>query len=445
MKKLTLLTLCVYCLPAAARADDFAKDALANWHQWRGPLATGFSPDGDPPTRWDDKTNIKWKAALPGRGSSTPIVWGDQVFVLAAVDTGKAAAAADIPKPDPRYAKDKKTTAPKTYHDFLVLSFDRTTGKLRWQQTAVTLVPHEGHHPTHSYAAGSPTTDGKRLYVSFGSHGLFCYDLGGKLLWQRDLGTMHTRYGWGEGISPVVHGEALLVNWDNEAGSALFCLDAATGKTKWQVERDEPTSWATPLVVAYRGKTQVIVNATNRVRSYDLADGKLIWQCGGMTPLAIPSPVSTGETVVCMSGYRAAASWAVPLDATGDLTGTNRILWRHDQGTPYVPSPLLADGRLWFTQGNVNRLSCLDAKTGKVILDQERLPSLTSLYASPAGGAGRIYVTGRDGTTLVLKQGDKLEVLATNRLSDPIDASPAIVGKQLFLRGEKYLYCIETP
>jgi outer membrane protein assembly factor BamB len=424
-----------------ASAADTQPSPLDNWPQWRGPEATGMAPTADPPLRWDDHTNIKWKTALPGRGSSTPIVWGDQVFLLTVIDTGRAAKPDDIPKPDPRF--ESKTKPPTTYHQFVVLSIDRQTGKIRWRQTAAERVPHEGHHPTHSYAAGSPTTDGKRLYASFGSHGVYCFDLDGKPLWQRDLGRMHTRFGWGEGTSPVVHGDSLIVNWDQEADSFLVCLDARTGQTKWKVERDEPTSWATPLVVEYKGRTQIIVSATKRVRSYDLATGKVLWQCGGQTVNVIPSPVACNGVVYCLSGYRGSAGLALPLDATGDITGSDRVIWRSKQGSPYVPSPVLAGDRLYFTERNEPLLTCLDIRTGKALIERERLPALSSLYASPVGAKDRIYFVGREGTTVVIKRADQLEVLSVNRLDDPIDASPAIAGKQLFLRGEKCLYCIE--
>jgi outer membrane protein assembly factor BamB len=414
---------------------------LGNWPQWRGPLANGTAPQADPPLTWDAQTNIKWKAPLPGRGSATPIVWNEQVFIVTAIKTERTAAAAELPKVNPSLLK--KTTAPTNYFEFVILSFDRNTGKLRWRQTAAEKVPHEGHHPSHSYAAGSPTTDGRYLYVSFGSFGIFCYDLDGKLQWQRDLGRLSTRLGWGEAVTPVVHGDALLLNWDQEAGSALICLDARTGKTKWRAERDEKTSWNTPLVVEHKGRAQVIVNGTKRIRAYDLRTGAELWQCGGMTVNAIPSPVAAGGVVYCMSGYRGASAVALPLDGTGDRT--EEVLWHAGKGTPYVPSPLLVADRIYFTQANNALLTILDLKTGQPLVDRERLPGLDSLYASPITAAGRIYLVDRDGTTLVLRQADKVEVLATNRLDDPVDASPVAVGKQLFLRGERYLYCIEAP
>jgi len=340
----TLLTLLLAIAPAALRADELDQSRLDHWHQWRGPEATGFSPKGDPPLKWDAKTNLKWKTALPGRGSSTPIVWGDAVFVLSAIDTGRRAEAKDIPAPDPKFAGDKKTKAPVNYYQFVVLCLDRNTGKVRWRQTAAEKVPHEGHHETHTYAAFSPTTDGKFLYVSFGSRGIYCYDFAGKLHWQRDLGRMETRYGWGEGCAPALHRDTLLVNWDHEGHSFIVALDARTGVTRWKADRDEVSSWATPLVVEHAGKTQVVVNGTKRVRSYDAANGKVLWECGGQTVNAIPSPVVSDALAICMSGYRGSAARAIPLDSMGDVT--EKPAWRHDRGTPYVPSPLLLGGRL---------------------------------------------------------------------------------------------------
>jgi outer membrane protein assembly factor BamB len=433
------LGLSVVCSLGAA--EEFPTGRLDNWHQWRGPLANGTAPRGNPPVKWDAKTNIRWQVDLPGKGSATPIIWGNRIFVLTAVDTGRKAAAEDIPKPDPKF--NKIPDRPNTYHRFLVLCFDRHTGKELWRKVANETVPHEGHHPTHTYAAGSPTTDGKRLYVSFGSYGLYAFDLEGKPLWQRNLGRMETRLGWGEGVSPVIYKDALIVNRDQEGQSYLFVLDPATGKTRWRKERDEVTSWATPLVVEHAGKTQVIVSGTSRVRSYDLASGEVLWECGGQTVNAIPSPLSMAGFIIVMSGYKGSGAYAIPLDASGDISDSDKILWEYHAGTPYVPSPLLTEGRLYFTIGNNPLLTCLEARTGKVLFQRQRLQSIPQLYASPIEAAGRLYFTGRDGTTLVVERGDRVKVLATNRVDDTIDASPVVVGKQLFLRGWKALYCIE--
>jgi outer membrane protein assembly factor BamB len=444
MNKLVFSSLLFVFIASSVQADDadFPQQRLDNWHQWRGPLANGTAPRGKPPVKWDSQTNIKWKTELPGLGSATPIIWGDLVFVLTALDTGREANPADIPKSDPRF--EKKTQPPTTYHQFIVLALDRNTGAVRWKRVAAELVPHEGHHPTHSYAAYSPTTDGKFLYVSFGSPGLYCYNFDGKLQWKRtDLPRLETRLGWGEGGSLVVHSDSLIVSRDQEGPSCLYVLDKRTGQTRWKVQRDEVTTWNTPLVVDHKGRTQVIVLGTKFIRSYDLADGRPIWQCGGLTINCIPSAVRYDDSVICMSGYRGAAAFRISLDAVADVTGTDKILWSYKRGTPYVPSPLLTGDLLYFTQSNDPLLTCLNAKTGELILDRERLRALTTLYASPVEADGRIYLTDRDGTTMVFQRGGKLKVLSVNRLNEQIDASPAVVGKQLFLRSAKHLYCIE--
>ena len=428
-------------LIAPAAAGDFATDKAANWHHWRGPNADGSAPAANPPAKWDAKTNIKWKVELPGRGSATPVVWGDRIFVLTAIKTDRKATAAELPKPDPRF--ERKTDPPTHFYKFVVMCFDRNTGKPLWEKVAAEKVPHEGHHASHSYAAGSPTTDGKRLYVSFGSFGNFCYTLDGELVWQRDIGRINSRLGWGEAVTPVIHGDRLLLNWDQEADSALHCLDAATGEVKWTAKRDEKTTWHTPLVAEFGGKSQVVTNGTTRIRSYDITNGAVLWECAGMTVNPIPSPVRYGDSAIVMSGYRGAAAVSVPLGSKGDLGKEGKTDWRTSPGTPYVPSPVLVGDRVYFTQANDGLLTILDAKSGKPGVAKERLPQVKSFYASPMTAAGRVYFVDRVGTTVVLKAGDAVELLAVNKLDDPIDASPVPVGKSLYLRGEKYLYCVE--
>ena len=432
---LALLALTMNSLFAA----EFDVEKQSNWHQWRGPDATGFSPTANPPTKWDANTNITWKAALPGKGSATPIVWGNRVYVLTAIKTDRMAKPEELPQPDPRFKI--LTEPPKHFYRFIVLCFDRTTGKQLWARVAAERVPHEGIHPTHSYAAGSPTTDGQFLYVSFGSFGNYCYDFDGNLKWSRDLKRINSRFGWGEAVTPVVHKGNLLLNYDQEADSTLFCLDAATGKTKWSVDRAEKTTWNTPLVVEHGGLTQVVMNGTT-IQSYDMATGKPVWSMEGMTANPIPSPVRVGDSVVCMSGYRGAAAVSIPLGSRGTFPKDAKIDWRFATGTPYVPSPVLVNNRLYFTQANDALLTVLDAKTGKALIEKERLPQAKNFYASPIAAAGRVYFVDRTGNAVVLKAGDSIEVLAANRLDDAIDASPVTVGKQLFLRGEKFLYCI---
>jgi outer membrane protein assembly factor BamB len=332
---------------------------------------------------------------------------------------------------------------PTNFHQFVVLCLDRRTGRTLWQQIANEAVPHEGHHATGSFAAGSPVTDGRYVYASFGSYGTYCYDMDGNLRWQTDLGDMQTRNSFGEGSSPVLAGDTLVVNWDHEGDSNIFALDARTGDIKWQKPRDERTSWNTPLVAEYNGRTQVITNGTNRARSYDLATGELLWECGGQTDNPIPSPLRLGDLAICISGFRGYAAIAIPLDSTGDLTDTDQPAWRLNKGTPYVSSAALVGDRLYFTKDRSGIMSCVDARSGEVIIDQKRLPGLDDIYASPVAAAGRVYFTGRNGNTVAVDAAaDELRVVAENHLDETIDASPAIVGREMFLRGERSLYCV---
>jgi outer membrane protein assembly factor BamB len=246
----------------------------------------------------------------------------------------------------------------------------------------------------------------------------------------------------GEGCSPVVYDEKVVVLRDHTGQSTIEVLDAATGDTVWKKDRDEGGAWATPLISDRHGRTQVITAASNKVRSYDLNSGEIIWECGGLTGNVIPCPVADEDAVYCMSGYQGYALLALPLAAKGDISNSDQIRWKDSRGTPYVPSPLLYDERLYFSQSNQAILSCLDAKTGAPIIDRTRLPGISNIYASPVAADNRVYIVGRDGTTLVLERSDELKILATNKIDDSIDASPALAGDQLFLRGSKYLYCI---
>jgi outer membrane protein assembly factor BamB len=424
-----------------ASAEEFTDARRQNWHQWRGPDATGVSMTADPPIEWSATQNLKWKVEIPGKSKATPIIWNQRVFLVSAIDTKKVVPGATKPEDQPQRQFGIKF--PNTLFQFVVICLDRETGKTLWQQTAIEALPHEGHHGDNSHASASPTTDGKFVYVSFGSRGIFCYDLDGKLQWKRDVKQVETRLSFGEASSPVIHGDTLIVNRDNETDSHILALDARSGEVRWQKSREEVSAWATPLIVEQNGRTQVITNASRRVRSYDLATGDVLWECGGQVANVTPSPVMFGDQVICMSGYRGSIAMSLPLDAQGDITNGERIAWKWTRDTPYVPSPLLYGDLLYFNKLNNGVLTCLDAKSGKPVIESARLPSITNIYASPVGAAGRVYLVGRDGTALVLKRGSDVEVLATNKLDDLIDASPALAGKQLFLRGQQHLYCFE--
>ncbi len=435
----TLLTgfvLAVTLFAAAARAGQ-AEDY---WPTWRGPLSSGVSPTGTPPVNWSETKNIRWKVAIPGQGTSSPIVWGEKIFFLTTIETdrqGPAPAEADgAPKPF------HGGRAPKNVYQFDLVCLDRESGRILWQRTAREEMPHEGHHPDHGFASYSPVTDGEHVWASFGSRGVHCYDINGEHTWSRDLGKLKTKSMFGEGSSPGLIGNALVVVMDHEGRSAIYALEKSTGRILWQKDRDEMTSWSTPLGVEVGGRLQAVINANSFVRAYDVETGEVIWKCSGQTANVIPAPVAGFGLVFCTSGFRGSALLAIELGHTGDLTGTDAIRWQVDQATPYVPSPLLYGDKLYVCSGNNAIISCYQAWTGKPHFVKERLDGVGGIYASPVGADGRIYFVGRRGTAQVIRHSGKLEVLATNKLDDEFDASPAIVGDQLLLKGKKHLYCI---
>ena len=418
-----------------------------NWPQWRGPLATGLAPAATPPLRWSEDENIRWKRAIPGNGLAAPVIWGEQVFILTAVATNKKGDPKETAKAEASSArwmkKRKLAVLPTMVQQFVVLALDRKTGRVNWQRTARTEQPHEGTHRNGSWASNSPVTDGEFLFAYFGSRGLYCYDLSGNLKWQKDLGNMRTRNGFGEGSSPALHGDVLVVNWDQEDDSFIVAMDKRSGEELWRRERDEVTSWSTPVIVAVEGKPQVVINATNRTRGYDLQTGEVIWEIGGMTVNTIPSPVHDGDMAYVMSGFRGSIVQAIRLaEAKGDLSNSNALAWTYGRDAPYVPSPLLYGDHLYFLKANQGILSCLNAKDGTSFYGPVRLEGIKNIYSSPVAANDRVYLTGRSGTTVVLQNGQALKVLATNTIDDKVDTSAAIAGTEIYLRGHNYLYCI---
>ena len=428
------------CVITGIGATDMAASD-DGWPQWRGPLATGAAPAADPPVEWSETRNVRWKIEIPGNGSATPIVWGEHVFVSTAVPAGDSGAREGLFTRLTR--RIMSTEGASRNLRYTVLAVERRTGEIAWERVVSEGTPHEGRHQTGSWASPSAVTDGEVLCAFFGSAGLFCLDMDGQPLWDRDFGDMEIRMGFGEGASPTLHDDTVIVNWDHQGQSFIAALDKRTGRERWRTDRDEMTSWATPLVVEHGGRTQVVTNATDRVRSYDFETGELLWDGEGATTNAIPSPVAAEGMVYLMSGYRGNRLDAVRFgEAEGDITGSGAVAWSLDRDTPYVPSPLLHDGILYFTKGNNGILSAYDARSGRLLYGPERLSGIRSLYASPIAAGGRIYIPSRDGTTVVVAAGAEFELLAVNMLEDGFDASPAAVDGELYLRGRQHLYCI---
>jgi outer membrane protein assembly factor BamB len=424
-------------LALAVLSPAAAAEATAQWPWWRGPLGNGVSPDGDPPVRWSEKENVRFKVPISGDGLATPVVWGDRIFVLSALAVDRADEGA--PAPDPSGAKLARQR-------FLVTAYDRHDGSVVWQRVADERVPHEGHHLESGWAAASPVTDGQRLYAHFGSAGTYAYTLEGERVWKVDLGDMTTRLGYGEGSSPALWGDTLVVNWDHEGDSFVVALDARTGVERWRRDRPgELTSWSTPLIVEHEGRVHVIVAAGGRTRGYDLGSGELLWSVSGLGMNAIPTPTYDAGILYLASGKQDSPRMlAVDLrGARGDLDRSRGVLWTLDRDTPYVSSPLLYRGQLYFFKHVQSVLTSVDSATGKGLFT-ERV-GLGNVFASPVAAGGKIYLLGRQGKALVLEPGPTLKVLAENQLDDGFDASPVVVGRDLYLRGRRFLYALAVP
>jgi outer membrane protein assembly factor BamB len=439
---LSLVTFASLLGSSASPTDARDAEARRYWPQWRGPMMNGVAPHAKPPVEWSESRNVRWKVPLPGKGSATPVVWGDRIYVLSAVPGEKRAAAPAAPEPAAQGGR-PRNLAPDAVQKFTVFALRRSDGTVLWERVVREELPHEGTHPTGTWASASAATDGELVFAHFGSRGLYALDGSGNVVWEKDLGDMAVKLGFGEGSSPALGRDRLFVQWDHEGDSFLVALDRKTGRELWRQKRDERTSWATPLVVEHAGRAQVVTSATNRVRSYDAATGDVLWETPGMTQNAIPTPVHADGLVILTSGFRGNALLAVKLaEAKGDLSASPAVAWRLDRDTPYVPSPLLYGNELYFLKGNNGLLSCFDAKTGERLYGPERLEGVPNVYASPLGADGRIYVAGREGATAVVQRGPTFKVLATNTLDDAFDASPVAVDSELYLRGQKFLYRI---
>ncbi len=417
-----------------------------NWPQWRGPHANGIASHGNPPLEWSESNNIKWKIKIPGEGHATPIIWENQLFLLAAVQTKK--------KVDPDSGKQTKANTgyipfnkgTKNLQRYVIISFDRSDGHIIWQQTAREELPHEGTSIYATWASNSPVTDGQHIYAYFGSKGLYCYDMAGNLQWETDLGDMEVMNKWGEGSSPVLYEDKIIINWDHEGQSFIIALNKHTGKEVWKTFRDEVTSWSTPFVIEHEGQVQIITTAPNRIRSYAADTGELLWEDKGLiAPEVIPTPVSEEGLLYVMCGGTSRASELRAIDlalATGDISDSRALVWSMKKETPYIPSPLLYENQLYLVKRTNGILASLDPKTGQAYYSGQRLKGIGDMYASPIAVAGHIYISSLNGSTQVVKHGQKYESVALNKLDDRFSASPVVVGNDLYLRGKKYLYCI---
>jgi outer membrane protein assembly factor BamB len=446
MRRLAVAAVVLLLASSALTRAQRPADATGWWPHWRGPAQTGVAP-GKAPIQWSDSSNIAWKVEIPGRGHSSPVIWGDRIFVTTAIPTGRRnepqSAAAGGRFGRGRFGGDGGSGANEE-HRFEVLALDRLTGKLLWQRTAVTATPHEGYHQMYgSFASYSPTTDGQRVYVSFGSRGLYVFDMNGTPVWQKDYGLkMRMFNGFGEGVEPVLDEGHLIVLYDHEEEGLLAMLDAATGRELWRTPRTDGTNWASPVVVTHAGRKQIVVDSARKVRGYDYETGKEIWEAAGLGQNTIPRPVQYQDLVLSMSGFRNPALMAIRLGRQGDLAGTDAIVWSMTRGLSYTASPVLLDGKLYFITDTA-MVTSVDAASGQPVYQQVRLPKAYSIKASPLAISGHLYFSTEDEDVVVAKAGPALEIVATNTLKDQsFIASPAVADGDLFLRSRTHLFRI---
>lgn len=439
-----VLPFCVL-LVAAAGLRALAQD---DWPQFRGPGSAGVGTHAGLPDRWSATENVEWKAEVPGRSWSSPVVSGCQVFLTAVVNTG----AGEPPRKGLYFGGDRPEP-PKAEHLWKVFALDLATGAVRWERTVHRGAPRTPVHLKGSYGAETPVADGGRVFAVFGGVGVFAFGADGRELWSRPLEPRKTRYGWGTAASPVVHDGRLYVVDDNDEKSEMLVLDAATGRPLHVVPREEKSNWATPFVWRHAGRTEVVTAGTGAVRSYD-PDGNLLWTLRGMSSIAIPTPFAGEGLLFVASGYVGdpfRPLYAIRPGASGDIslpkgqTNSAWVAWSDPVGGPYNPSPLLHEGRLYvlFDRGLV---TCRDARTGRVLYDRERLKDGLAFTASPWAAGGRVFCLNEDGVCHVLRAGDRFEVLHTNRLADDdmCMATPALAGDRLLVRTSARLYCIRN-
>lgn len=439
MPRAGIAALVLFTLTGKVRPDD-------NWTQFRGGSRAGVAEAKTLPASWGTKENVVWKADIPGRGWSSPVVWGERIFLTTAVTDGKLR--------DPKkglYINDLSGKRPPGTFRWLVCCLDWKTGRMLWQKEV-----HKGAAPStlhlkNSFASETPAVDTERVYAYFGNVGVFCLDHAGKLLWSKKLPAVKTRMGWGTAASPALYGDRLFVVNDNDEKSYLLALDTKTGNEVWRVERDEKSNWASPFVWRNEKRVEVVTAGTSRVRSYGL-DGKLLWQFGGMSVLSIPTPFAAGGLLYVTSGYvldTLRPVYAIRPGASGDISlkkgqkANGSIAWCQRQAGPYHPTPVVYGDYLYVLLDR-GFLSCYEAKTGKPVYQKERLaPGATAFTASPWAYGGKVFCLSEDGDTYVVQAGPKFKVLATNSLDDMCLASPALARGSLLIRTLGKVYRLE--
>jgi outer membrane protein assembly factor BamB len=426
---------------------SFSMAYAENWPGWRGPGTLGVSAEKGIPVQWDMTKNVKWKVEVPGLGHSSPIVWSNRIFVTTAVSSD--------PSQDEWqkgfFAGDRKPDAAEI--SWKVLCYDRETGKLLWDRTATSKKPGSTRHTKNSYASQTPVTDGTYVYAFFGDQGMYCYDLDGKLIWSRDLGSFKMRNGWGIASSPILYKNFVIQTCDQETGvSFIVAMDKKTGKDVWRAERDELSSWSTPYLYLQGSRPELIVNATRSIRSYDPENGKLLWECRGpASSITVPTATSSNGLIYVSSGFimdKVRPMTAFIPGAKGDITlkegegQSGAIAWRQMTAAPYIPSPT-AFGDYIFVLFDQGFIACYDAKTGKEIYGKQRIDAGAIFSASPVVVDGKLYCLSEDGDLYVIKAGPEYQLIAKSSVGEAVMASPAVSEGKMIVRSLRHLFSVQ--
>jgi outer membrane protein assembly factor BamB len=419
--------------------------AQDNWPQFRGAESLGISDNSQLPDHWSPTEGVAWKTDIPGRGWSSPIVWGDRIFLTTCVNLGDE----EAPKKGLYFGGERKDP-PKSEHQWKVYCLDLKSGKILWEQLAHQGIPSTTIHIKNSYASETPVTDGQRVYAYFGNVGVFCYDLDGKPLWKKELEPHKMRYGWGTAASPVLHGERLFIVNDNDEDSYLLALNVRTGDELFRVPREEKSNWSTPYIWKHKARTELITTGTNKNRSYDL-EGKLLWEFGGMSSITIALPYAKDDLLYISSGYvldKLKPLYAIRPGASGDIslepekTSNDSIAWSQPTAGPYNPTSVLYGDQIYvlYDQGF---FASYDAKTGEEIYKKQRIPDGKAFTTSPWAYENKIFCLNEDGVTFVIGAGKEFNILYTNTLAedDMSMATPAMVGDRLLVRTAARIYC----
>jgi outer membrane protein assembly factor BamB len=418
-----------------------------NWPQFRGSNSTGVVDGGSNlPATWSTTENVAWKTDIPGRGWSSPVVWGDKIFLTTVINTGES----EEPKKG-LYFGGNRPKPPTSEHQWVVQCLDLATGSVNWTKQVHQGIPETPIHLKNSFASETPITDGKHLYVVFAGVGIYCFDFNGEEVWKRELEPVKTRFGWGSAASPVLHGDRLYFVNDNDDQSYLLALDKRTGEEVWKVDRDEKSNWATPYVWQNEIRTEIVTPGTGRIRSYDL-DGKELWSADEMSSITIAMPYEHQGLLYVTSGYvgdKSRPIYAIRPGAEGDIslagdeTSNDSIAWFLPDSAPYNPSTIAHDGILYVLYDR-GLLAAFDAKDGSEVYDRQRLPK-GAFTSSPWIYDGKLFLLNEDGKTHVVKTGREYELIGTNELAedDMGMATPAIVGDRLLIRTAARIYCIK--